>query len=51
MDLAVENTVRFRELKTAIDEGMADVEAGRIVPWDLEEFLDQARTRANIESK
>jgi hypothetical protein len=22
------------------DEGMADVEAGRVVPWDLEEFLE-----------
>ena len=51
MDLAVENTEKFRELKAAIDEGMADVEAGRVVPWDLEEFLDQARARANVESK
>ena len=51
MDLAVENSVRFRELKAAIAEGMADVEAGRVVPWDLEELLDQARARANVESK
>jgi predicted transcriptional regulator len=51
MDLAVENTEKFRELKAAIDEGMADVEAGRIVPWDLREFLVQARARANVESK
>jgi predicted transcriptional regulator len=51
MDSTVENTERFRELKAAIDEGMADVEAGRVVSWDLEEFLDQARARANVESK
>jgi predicted transcriptional regulator len=35
---------KFRALKDAIDAGMADVEAGRVVPWDLEEFLKQART-------
>ncbi|HWZ37514.1 MAG TPA: hypothetical protein VNY08_04350 [Bradyrhizobium sp.] len=33
---------KFRALKDAIDEGMADVEAGRVVPWDLEEFLKPA---------
>ena len=37
---------KFRALKDAIDEGMADVEAGRIVPWDLQEFLDRARAEA-----
>jgi predicted transcriptional regulator len=37
---------KFRELKDAIDEGMADVKAGRVVPWDLEEFLKLARARA-----
>jgi len=37
---------KFRALKDAIDEGMADVEAGRVVPWDLEEFLRHARTKA-----
>jgi predicted transcriptional regulator len=37
---------KFRALKDAIDDGMADVEAGRVVPWDLEEFLRQARTKA-----
>ena len=51
MDSAVENAEKFRELKAAIDEGMADVEVGRVVPWDLREFLDQARARANVESK
>jgi predicted transcriptional regulator len=37
---------KFRALKSAIDEGLADVEAGRTVPWDLEEFLTQARRKA-----
>ena len=34
---------QFRALKDAVDEGMADVEAGRVVPWDLADFLRQAR--------
>jgi predicted transcriptional regulator len=33
---------KFRALKDAIDEGVADVEAGRVVPWDLDDFLKQA---------
>jgi predicted transcriptional regulator len=37
---------KFRALKDAIDEGMADVEAGRVIPWDLEDFLRQARAQA-----
>jgi predicted transcriptional regulator len=34
---------KFRALKDAIDEGMADVDAGRVVPWDLTDFLQRAR--------
>jgi hypothetical protein len=34
---------KFRALQSAIDEGLADVEAGRTVPWNLEEFLREAR--------
>jgi predicted transcriptional regulator len=37
---------KFHALKDAIDEGMADVEAGRVVPWDLEDFLKRARAQA-----
>jgi hypothetical protein len=37
---------KFRALKDAIDEGMADVEADRVVPWDLEDCLEQARAQA-----
>ena len=34
---------KFRTLKDAIDEGMADVDAGRVVPWDFADFLQRAR--------
>jgi predicted transcriptional regulator len=34
---------RFRALKDAVDEGMADVEAGRVRLWDLADFLHRAR--------
>jgi predicted transcriptional regulator len=34
---------KFRALKNAVDEGLADVEAGRVVPWDLVDFLQRAR--------
>jgi len=44
-DYLLSQARKFRALKNAIDEGMADVEAGRVVPWDLEEFLKQARAR------
>ena len=37
---------KFRALKDAIDEGMADIEAGRVVPWDLNEFLKEAHAQA-----
>jgi predicted transcriptional regulator len=42
-DYLLAQAKRFQSLKAAIDEGMADVNAGRVVPWDLEEFLKQAR--------
>ena len=42
---------KFRALKDAIDEGMADVEAGHVVPWDLKKFLRLAREQAITRSK
>ncbi|MBR1235497.1 hypothetical protein JQ597_17885 [Bradyrhizobium sp. AUGA SZCCT0177] len=45
-DYLLSQARKFRALKDAIDEGMADVEAGRVVPWDLEAFLKQARAKA-----
>lgn len=44
-DYLLSQSKKFRALKDAIDEGMADVEAGRVVPWDLEEFLKQTREK------
>ena len=34
---------KFRALEHAIDQGMADVDAGRVVPRDLTGFLQRAR--------
>lgn len=42
-DYLLSEARKFRALKVAIDEGLADVKAGRVVPWDLEEFLRLAR--------
>ena len=45
-DYLLAQAKKFRALKVAIEEGMADVDAGRVIPWDLEDFLKQARERA-----
>ena len=37
---------KFSALKDAVDAGMADVEAGRVRMWDLQEFLVHARAHA-----
>lgn len=44
-DYLLSQAKKFRALKDAIDEGMADVEAGRVVPWDLDEFLKLTREK------
>ena len=44
-DYLLSQAKKFRALKDAIDEGMADVDSGRVVPWDLDEFLKQARAK------
>jgi len=45
MNLSAEKAKKLPALKRAIEEGFADVEAGRIVPWDLKEFLKLAHER------
>jgi predicted transcriptional regulator len=45
-DYLLSQAKKFRALKDAIDEGLADVSAGRVVPWDLDEFIRQARSQA-----
>jgi hypothetical protein len=42
-DYLLSQAKKFRALKLAIDEGMADVDARRVVPWDLADFLQRAR--------
>ena len=44
-DYLLSQAKKFRALKDAVDEGMADVEAGRVIPWDLEDFLKRARAQ------
>jgi hypothetical protein len=34
---------KFRALKDAVDEGLADEAAGRVRLWDLADFLRRAR--------
>ena len=41
----LEQAEKFCALKEQIDQGMADVAAGRVSKWNLEEFLDDARRR------
>ena len=38
----IEQAEKFRVLKEAIGEGLADVEAGRVSAWNFEEFLRAA---------
>jgi uncharacterized protein (DUF3084 family) len=44
-DYLLSQARKFRALKDAIDEGMADVEAGRVKPWNLQDFLELARAQ------
>lgn len=37
---------KFQALKSAIDEGMADVEAGRVFPWNPEDILRRAKIQS-----
>jgi acyl-CoA thioester hydrolase len=46
MDSTAETARKFCALEAAIDERMADVEAGHVVSWDLNEFLRQAREQS-----
>ncbi|MBI1868752.1 MAG: hypothetical protein HYS06_10755 [Methylocystis sp.] len=39
----IEQGEKFRVLKAMIQEGVDDVEAGRVVDWDFAEFLREAR--------
>jgi predicted transcriptional regulator len=41
----LEQAEKYRTLKAAIDEGMADAMTGRVVPWNFDEFLKQAKSQ------
>jgi len=43
MDLSAEQAKKLAEPKRFVEEGLADERAGRVVPWDFEEFLQRAR--------
>ncbi len=38
-----EQAEKYRVLKKLIDEGLADVEAGRVTEWNADEFLREVR--------
>jgi predicted transcriptional regulator len=38
----IEQAEKFRALKAAIAEGLADAHAGRVSEWDFQEFLRAA---------
>jgi predicted transcriptional regulator len=44
-DYLLSQAKKFRALKDAIDAGLADEAAGRVVPWDLADFQQRARQR------
>jgi hypothetical protein len=39
----LEQAEKFRVLKSLVDEGMTDVQAGNVSEWDFEDFLRKAR--------
>jgi predicted transcriptional regulator len=42
----LEQAEKFRALKAQVDEGMADVDAGRVAEWDFGDFLRRVRQAA-----
>lgn len=42
----IEQAEKYRALKALIDEGVEDVDAGRVSEWDFEDFLRRAKRKA-----
>ena len=42
-DYLLSQAKKFSALKDAVDAGVADIEAGRVRMWDLQEFLVRAQ--------
>ena len=40
----LEQARKFRALREQIADGMEDIAAGRVTVWNLDEFLQEART-------
>jgi hypothetical protein len=38
-----EQAEKYRVMKQLVDEGIADVEAGNVFDWDIDDFLREAR--------
>lgn len=43
----LEQGEKYRVLKELIDEGVADIEAGRVSDWNFDEFMTEARLEAS----
>jgi hypothetical protein len=41
----LEQAEKFRRLKALVADGLADVEAGRVAEWNLQDFLRRAREK------
>jgi predicted transcriptional regulator len=39
----IEQAEKYRTLKALIDEGMEDIDAGRVSDWNFQEFLREAK--------
>lgn len=39
----IEQAEKYRALKALIDEGMEDIDAGRVSDWNFQEFLREAK--------
>jgi len=38
-----EQAEKYRVMKQLVDEGLADLEAGNVADWDVDDFLREAR--------
>ncbi len=46
-DYLLSQARKFKQLQAEIQLGLDDVAAGRVVPWDYEDFLKRAREAAS----
>ncbi len=47
-DYLLSEAKKFKALKDAVDEGIADVYAGRVVPWDFKDILRRAEAMRSV---